>query len=136
MEPQNLVLILARDLADKLASAMFLIDHEGRLVYFNERAAEILGQSFGEVGRLPLEEWASAFNPTDFEDRPLDPEDLPLVVALSRHEPDHRPFRITGGDGKKRDLAVTAFPLFARADEFVGAAAIFWEQPSKGGDQA
>src|SRR6266540_197891 len=73
MEPQNLVLILARDLADKLASAMFLIDHEGRLVYFNERAAEILGQSFGEVGRLPLEEWASAFNPTDFEDRPLDP---------------------------------------------------------------
>jgi hypothetical protein len=30
-------------------------------------------------------------------------------------------------DNEERRLAVTAVPLFARKDEFVGAAAIFWE---------
>jgi hypothetical protein len=30
-------------------------------------------------------------------------------------------------DGDSREIAVTALPLFARADEFVGAVAFFWE---------
>ena len=37
-----------------------------------------------------------------------------------------RPSRITSVDGVERDVAVTAFPLFAHADEFVGIVAIFW----------
>jgi hypothetical protein len=40
--------------------------------------------------------------------------------------------KITGLDGEPRTIAVTAFPLFARANEFVGALAIFWEEGSKG----
>jgi hypothetical protein len=55
-------------------------------------------------------------------------EELPLSIALVKHQAAHRPFRITGLDGTKRTIAVTAFPLFARADEFVGAMAIFWEE--------
>ena len=52
MRQRSLVLILARDLADKLASAAFVVDEEGRLVYFNERASQILGESFGEAGEM------------------------------------------------------------------------------------
>jgi hypothetical protein len=36
--------------------------------------------------------------------------------------------RITGVDGVEREVAVTAFPLFAHADEFIGIVAIFWRE--------
>ena len=35
--------------------------------------------------------------------------------------------RIKSIDGTERRIEVTAFPLFAHADECVGAVAIFWE---------
>lgn len=136
MAQRNLVLILARDLADKLASAVFLVDDQGTVVYFNERAAEILGRTYAESGSMRLEEWSKAFSPEDFGGRELPPEDLPLVVALRDHQPAHRAFRIRSMDGTPRDIAVTALPFFARKGEFVGAAAIFWEhhpEPSADG---
>jgi PAS domain S-box-containing protein len=125
---QSLVLILARDLADKLASAMFVVDPEGTLVYFNDGAAEILGRSFAEAGHMALEEWSKYFNPVDQDGQPIEPDDLPLVRALREHRPSHRALRIQGADGVEREIAVTALPLFARKEDFVGAAAIFWEK--------
>jgi PAS domain-containing protein len=124
---QNLVLILARELADKLATAMFVVDADGRLVYFNERAADILGAPFATAGRMHQEEWSEGFKPTDLGGNPLPPEELPLVVAVSEGTPSHRTFRIEARDGTIREIAATAFPLFAHEDELVGAAAIFWE---------
>jgi PAS domain-containing protein len=124
---QNLVLILARELADKLATAMFLVDPEGKLVYFNERAGEILGESFATVGRMDITDWTEGFEPQELDGRPLPPDKLPLATALIHKEPAHLSFRIRARDGSNREIAATAFPLFARADEFVGAAAIFWE---------
>ena len=38
------------------------------------------------------------------------------------------PIRITSTDGVERNVAVTAFPLFAHAEEFVGIVAIFWRE--------
>lgn len=124
---QNLVLILVRDLADKLASAVFLIDAEGTLVFFNDRAAEILGTTFSAVGHMPMDEWVGAFSPSDPAGRPLDPAELPLVLALKSRRPAHRSLRIRAADGTEREIEVTAFPLLARHDEFVGACAVFWE---------
>ena len=127
MKQKNLVLILARDLADKLASAVFVTDEEGTLVYFNEAAGEILGKGFAEVGPMPIEEWARAFKPQEQQGRVLSAEELPLSVALREHKPSHSEMRIEGMDGEVRDIAVTAFPLFARSKDFVGACAVFWE---------
>lgn len=125
----NLVLILARGMASSIATPIFLVDPAGNLVYFNEPAEEILGQSYAEAGELSPEEWGTMFYPEDPEtgDK-LDPESLPLTVALNERRPSHRPIAITGLDGVRRKIAITAFPLFARTDEFVGAVAIFWEE--------
>lgn len=124
---QNLVLILARDLADKLASAMAVVDPEGTVVYFNEGAAQIIGRTFAETGHMRMDEWMRDFSPMDSDGRPLEPEEMPLFVALKEHRPAHRSFRIRGIDEVEREIAVTALPLFARKDDLVGAAAIFWE---------
>jgi PAS domain-containing protein len=124
----NLVLILARGLASSIATPMFLVDTEGRLAYYNEPAEAIFGESYAEAGELSAEEWGTRFYPEDPDTgEKLDPEALPLSVALKERKPDHRLITITGRDGKRRMLAVTAFPLFARTNEFVGAVAIFWE---------
>ncbi len=128
MQQKSLVLILARDLAEKLASAMFVVDHEGTLVYFNEPAERILGKAFSDVGPLPLAEWPRAVT-SQLASEGLTLENLPLFVALRDREPSHREFNITTVDGSPLSIAATAFPLFARTDEFVGAASIFWEVP-------
>jgi PAS domain S-box-containing protein len=139
MKQRNLVLILARDLADKLASAVFVVDEEGTLAYFNEAAGEILGKSFAEVGSMPMDEWAKAFRPQHVDGRELPPEELPLALALREQRPSHRQMKIEGMDGELRDISVTALPLFARSQDFVGACAIFWEESpataSQGGTQ-
>ena len=35
---------------------------------------------------------------------------------------------ITAFDGKQRQVGVTAFPLFAQKDEFVGIVVIWWRE--------
>jgi PAS domain-containing protein len=126
----DLVLILARGLASSIATPMFLVNTDGTLVYYNEPAEEILGVSYAEAGELKPDQWGTMFAPVDrTSGEHLQPEALPLTVALDTRKPAHRRLRITGHDAVERDIAVTAFPLWARTDEFVGAVAIFWEEP-------
>ncbi len=59
---KNLILIVARELASKLATAMFIADAEGDVVFYNEPAEEILGRTFAEAGELSAENWTSLFH--------------------------------------------------------------------------
>jgi PAS domain-containing protein len=127
MRQKDLVLILARDLADKLASAAFVVDREGTLVYFNERSSEILGRTFAEVGEMKMDEWATTFAPTTLDGKPIARDDIPLVRAINEQAPTHDKVRLVSTDGRPTQIAVTALPLFSRKDEFVGAVAVFWE---------
>jgi transcriptional regulator with PAS, ATPase and Fis domain len=131
---RNLVLILARDLADKLASAAFIVDEEGTLVYFNERCGELIGMPYAEAGEMRIEQWSTAFKAMDFQGRLISASDTPLVKALREKSPVHRKLRVKGADDQVRDIAVTAMPLFARNDECVGAMALFWEHTDPDGE--
>jgi PAS domain-containing protein len=125
---RNLLLILARDFASRLATATFLVDPEGSLIYFNEAAEAVLGERFVEGRSMAASEWSTAFSPANEIGEPVPFESLPLGVALSRHEPAHAFLRIVDADGVARTIEVTGLPLFAHAGEFVGAVAIFWER--------
>ncbi len=127
---KEIELILARQLASYLAMPIFIVDPRGNLVYYNEPAEGILGHRFEETGEMPVEEWTTLFQPTDETGKPLAPESLPLMVALTQHSPDHREMWIEGLDGVRRFIEVTAFPLDGQAERYLGALAIFWE--SKG----
>jgi PAS domain-containing protein len=129
----NLVLILARDLLSRLTTAAFVVDAQGTLIYFNEAAEPLLGRTYAEAGELLAGEWASEWNPTDEDRRPIPLEELPLGIAFREHREAHRSFRIVLPDGMTRGIAVTALPLFERADELVGAVALFWEDGSEDG---
>lgn len=125
---KHLVLILAREFASNLATPMLIADEDGQLVFFNEAAEEIVGTTFAESGEMPIDEWTGSFDPRTRDSEPLPPEQRPARIAFDQRRAAHERFRITSRDGTERDVAVTAFPLFAHADEFVGIVAIFWRE--------
>jgi PAS domain-containing protein len=123
---KHLVLILAREFAAGLAVPVLVSDAEGRLVYFNEAAEDVLGRTFAEAGELPATEWASTFEVTDEHGGPVELERMPAGVALLERRPAHGTLRIVGLDEVQRTIEVTAIPLLAQRDEPVGVVAIFW----------
>jgi len=127
-EHRSLLLILARELASNVATPMFVVDRHGVLVFYNEAAERLLGQSFSVTGPISSHEWGGTmFRPEDLDGNPITVNDLPLVETLAARRPAHARFRITGMDGVKRTIEATSFPLFARADDLAGALSVFWE---------
>jgi PAS domain-containing protein len=125
---KHLVLILAREFASNLATPTLITDERGWLVFYNEAAEAIFGRAFSEVREMPLEEWTARFEPRTLDSEPLPLERRPSGIALYERRAAHERFRITSLDGVEREVAVTAFPLFAHADELVGTVTIFWRE--------
>jgi PAS domain-containing protein len=125
---KHLVLILAREFASNLAQPTLIVDDEGTLVFFNEAAEEIFQQTFVETGELPFDEWSAGFDPRTLDGEPLSLERRPTGIAMYERRAAHERIRMTSVDGVEREVASTAFPLFAHADEFVGIMAIFWRE--------
>lgn len=125
---RHLALILARELASQLATAAFIADATGGLVFFNEPAEEILGRTFAEAGTMHAEGWASQFHLEDLDGSPLPMDRMPAAVALMQRRPAHGQLWMTGLDGQRRLISVTAAPLFSSPTEFVGMIALFWQE--------
>jgi len=129
MSQQEIEVILARHLAEYLAMPIFIVNPEGDLIFYNEPAETILGTRYAETGIMPATEWSTVFHPMDQERSLLPADELPLMIALAKRHPAHKLFWIEGLDGVLREIEVTAFPLVGQADRFLGAIAIFWENP-------
>ena len=119
--------ILLKQVASYLAIPFFVVDPQGNLVYFNERAEGLLGRRYDETGEMPASEWAAMFTPTAEDGSPLPADELALSVALRKWHPAHRGLIIRSLDGVTRRIAVTAFPLEGQGGRRLGAVAIFWE---------
>jgi PAS domain-containing protein len=126
---KHLVLILAREFASNLATPTLIADERGRLVFYNEAAEAVFDMPFSEAGEIPLEEWTSRFSPRTVDtEEPVPLERRPAGIALRERRAAHERFRVTSVDGVEREVAVTAFPLFAHLDELVGIVTIFWRE--------
>jgi PAS domain-containing protein len=123
-------LILTRQLASQLAMPVFIVDASGVLVFYNESAEGILGRRFEETGAMTADEWAVGFTPRDEGGRELPADSLPLMIAVRERRPAHAAFLIRGLDGVERRIEATAFPVIGHGARYVGAVAIFWEQPT------
>ena len=126
----HLVLVLARELLSQLVTPAFLVDAGGEVVFFNEPAEEIAGYTFAEAGVLAAEAWTTLVRAEDLDGNALPLEQLPAGVALVERKPAHRTLWITGSDGERRLISVTAVPLFASESELVGVVAVYWREPT------
>ena len=123
---KHLVLILAREFASGLSTPALVADAGGSLVFYNEAADAVVGKRFAETGEMPLEDWLATFEPRTLASEPIAPERRPARIALDERRPSHLRYLVTSADGVEREIEVTAFPLFAHTDEFVGIVVIFW----------
>jgi PAS domain-containing protein len=125
-QQKQLLLILAREFTSNLSTPSLIADENGTLVFYNEAAEAVVGKRFSETGELPLEEWLVPFQPRETDSTPLPPERRPTYIALVERRAAHERYLVTSADGVERVVEVSAFPLFAHTDEFVGIVAIFW----------
>jgi PAS domain-containing protein len=125
-QQKHLVLILAREFASNLSTPTLVADARGYLVFYNEAAEAVLGRRFSEAEEMPLDAWLTPFEPRTSDGEPLPPEQLPTRLVFEEHRASHVRNLVTSTDGVEREIEVTAIPLFAHTDEFVGAVAIFW----------
>ena len=123
----SIELILVRQLASGLAVPTFVADASGALVFMNEPAEKLLGVRFDEQGDMPFKVWTTRFTPPDGHPGSVKPEELPLAIALQQRRPAHGPLQITGGDGVRRHIEITAFPLESAHGQLEGGVAMFWE---------
>ena len=127
-DQKQLVLILARAFASNLSTPTLLADDRGYLVYYNEAAEVAVGKRFAELGEMPVDEWLDPFTPRSATGEVLPREERPTWIALHDRRPAHLRYTVRSADGVDREIEVSAFPLFAHADEFVGAAVFFWRR--------
>jgi PAS domain-containing protein len=126
---KHLVLILARELVSNLATPTIIIDDRAWLVYLNEAAEETLQVSWAELGEMPVDDFSSRYAPRSLDDaEPVPFEKRPAGIALRERRAAHERLKITSADGEEREVGVTAIPLFAHKDEFVGVVNFWWRE--------
>jgi PAS domain-containing protein len=123
-QEQPLELILARNLVSIVSLAALLVDVEGRIVFYNDAAAEIVGSPFEEIGTMTREEWNARYGPFDEHGAPLPSDELPLTVAVREGRPAYARFRVRGERGLL-EVEAGALPLLGPAG-YHGAMVFFW----------
>ena len=124
---QDIELILLRQWASHLTMPIFLCDHDGHLLFYNEAAEALLGRRYDEAGEMPVSELANIFETKREDGSPLNADDLPLGVALREARPAHDRIRMKGLDSVWRTIEITAFPIEGQGERHLGAVALFWE---------
>jgi hypothetical protein len=127
MAAYEIEIILNRQLSDCLSIPVFITDTRGDLIFYNMPAEEVLGKRFDETGEMPVEEWSVMFKPMDEFNKPIPPEELPLVKTLKDSLPYHKSFWIKSLQGQTQKIALTSYPIINRENKFLGAVAMFWK---------
>jgi PAS domain-containing protein len=128
MSPQQPIeMILLRQLASYLTIAIWMMDRDGNLVYYNEPAERLLGVTFDDAGPIHSDQLSDLFRVTDLEGNPLPDTGLPIIQVLNKQHPEHGRVRFCGMDGVWRDVEIAAMPIEGQASRFLGVFATFWE---------
>jgi PAS domain-containing protein len=123
-QAQPLELILARNLVSIVSLAALLVDAQGRIVFYNDAAADIVGSPFEQIGTMTREDWNARYGPFDEHGAPLAADELPLTVAVREGRPAYARLRIRGERGLL-EVEAGALPLQG-PEGYHGAMVVFW----------
>lgn len=125
MASQEIELILSRQLSEYLAVPMALIDHDGKMVYFNEAAGFILGKQFDENGEIDLRDWNGRFfNNETFSDS-MDLHEIPFFKVLSVRHLLQGEYSMRNFEEINQKLMIVCVPLVGLAQRELGALIFF-----------
>ena len=124
---RSLPLILAREFAANVATPFLVVDREGVLVYFNERAEQIIGGTAAELGEMEERDWRQRFHVQRLDGTAVESSDTPTAIARRECRPVQDVLVYTRLDGSKRTLSVTATPILGHANQLEGVFCVMWE---------
>jgi PAS domain S-box-containing protein len=124
---RSLPLILAREFAANVATPFLVMDRDGVLVYFNERAEQIIGGTAAELGEMAERDWRQRFHVTRPDGTPVESSETPTAIARRECRPVQEVLVYTRLDGSQRTLSVTASPILGHLDELEGVFCVMWE---------
>ena len=120
MPNQEIEFILARQLSEYLSSPIALVDHDGRMIYYNESAEFILGKKFNESGEIDSREWDERFydeNRTNM----IKMLDLPFLKVLSGRSILEGEYWMRSFEEIEQKVRVICIPLVGMAQRELGA---------------
>ena len=120
-------LLLMRQLASYLRTAIFLIGPDESLLFFNEPAERLVGRRFEEAEPTDMEDWSARLEPTDERGEPIALAERPMFIAQRAQRPVHRRYSIRSFDGVRQRIEGLAFPLVGGRGRQLGSVGIFWE---------
>jgi PAS domain S-box-containing protein len=124
---RSLPLILAREFAANVATPFLVLDRDGTLVYFNERAEQIIGGTAADLGDMEERDWRQRFHVTRLDGTPVESSETPTAIARRECRPVQDVLVYTRLDGSTRTLSVTASPILGHLDELEGVFCVMWE---------
>ncbi|MGH8990707.1 MAG: PAS domain-containing protein [Acidimicrobiia bacterium] len=127
MAQKPIELILLKDLVSQMGFPVTMVDAQGKVVFLNEQAEQLLGRRLGDTGEIPLAQLAESFKPLDENGQPLPLDQLPIRVALRERRPKQAQLFLHDSTGKAHRITTTAIPLDGQGGTLLGAMAIFWE---------
>ncbi len=119
-----LELILARNLLSSITTPAFLVGELGRLLFFNEAAAAMLGRRYEDTNNLPADEWTREFGPFDEEGEPIPYDEIPATISVRDNRPFHGEFRVCTTKGQE-NVEASAIPIVGPGGSS-GAIVFFW----------
>ena len=130
MAGPGIELILARSLAGSLSVPASVVDAKGTIVWFNDPAERLLGRRAEETLELDPAEIIELLDVHDTDGKPLNPNDMPSLLAVKDGLPHLVKLLVNGADGTQAVRAV-ALPLATPEGTVVGALVTWYrEDPS------
>lgn len=127
MAQKPIELILLKELASHLSMAVFLLDTEGTVIFYNQPAEALLGVRYDETGEMPYTQLRKLISPTDHDGELIPYERSTVRIALSEQRPQQAVLWIHEPDGTPHRIATTAVPIEGQGGTPLGAMSIFWE---------
>jgi PAS domain-containing protein len=126
-ESKSIQIILARQLASCMATAIMLFDAQGNLVFYNEPAESIFNARFDETGEIKVDDLLRVVTVADENRQLLPPEARPGRVARLERRPITRTIWMSCNDGAWRRVQATAVPIIGEEQDLHGVMQLFWE---------
>jgi two-component system cell cycle sensor histidine kinase/response regulator CckA len=86
---------------DSVGVALAVVDNQGRFVFWNQAALDMLGEH-GDLSGVSLQEWRRSYKFQDSEGRDIPAEEAPILRALKGEQVEPQDIRITLPDGRHK----------------------------------
>ena len=120
MPNQEIEFILDRQLSEYLSSPIAIVDHDGRMIYYNESAEFILGKKFNESGEIESREWDERFH-DETKSNMIKMLDLPFLKVLSGRTIIEGEFWMRNFEEIDQKVRFICIPLVGMAQRELGA---------------